>query len=136
MTRNRLFARYASLVAFFASTAVGAQVAQAEAKYRKKEIEVSGGAQTELTKPKEPVKEQAKKQTGPTLTVEAFTGQQRGKIARITDKQIKYMQALLRTATDDDPQKPDYYFRLIQAGICQRRQIQICTRWIRYDWKL
>jgi len=112
MTRNRLFARYASLVAFLASTTVGAGVANAaEAKFKKKEIEVTGGQQTTLTKPKEPVKEE-KKQTGPTLTVEAFVGQQRDKIAKITDKQIKYMQDLLRTAPDDDPQKPDYYFRL------------------------
>ena len=84
----------------------------AEAKFKKKEIEVSGGQQTQLTKPKEPPKESDKKQTGPTLTVEAFVGQQRDKIAKITDKQIKYMQDLLRTASDDDPQKPDYYFRL------------------------
>jgi hypothetical protein len=74
MTRNRLFVRYASLVAFFTSTAFGVGVAHAQAKFKKKEIEVTGGAQTELTKPKEPAKDQAQKQTGPTLTVEAFVG--------------------------------------------------------------
>jgi tetratricopeptide (TPR) repeat protein len=117
MTRNRLFVRTVSLAAFCTVAAYGAQVAQAQtpaqgqAKFKKKEIEVSGGAQTELTKPKEPVKEQ-QKQTGPTLTVEAFVGQQRDKINKITKKQIKYMMDLIRNSTDDDPQRPDYYFRL------------------------
>jgi tetratricopeptide (TPR) repeat protein len=113
MTCNRFFVRYASLVAFFVSTAFGAQVAQAQAKFKKKEIEVTGGQQTQLTKPKEPVKEQ-QKQTGPILTVEAFVGGQQKKIVQITKKQIQYMQELIRNASDDDPQKPDYYFRLAE----------------------
>ena len=111
MTRNRLFVRYASLVTFLAATGLAAGVAQAQAKYRKKEIEVTGGQQTQLTKPKEPPKEQAKK-TGPVLTVEAFVGGQQKKIVQITKKQILYMQELIRNAPEDDPQKPDYYFRL------------------------
>jgi tetratricopeptide (TPR) repeat protein len=128
MTRNRLFVRYASLVAFLTSTAFGVGVAHAQAKFKKKEIEVSGGAQTELTKPKEPAKDQAQKQTGPTLTVEAFVGQQRDKIAKITDKQIKYMQDLLRTAADDDPQKPDYYFRLGELYAERQRDLGFQAR--------
>ncbi len=128
MTRNRLFVRYASLVAFFTSTAFGVGVAHAQAKFKKKEIEVTGGAQTELTKPKEPAKDQAQKQTGPTLTVEAFVGQQRDKIAKITDKQIKYMQDLLRTAADDDPQKPDYYFRLGELYAERQRDLGFQAR--------
>src|SRR5512138_3668696 len=111
---NRPFVRFASLVAFFASTAFGAQLAHAQAKFKKKEIEVSGGAQTELTKPKEPTKEQQTKQTGPVLTVEAFVGGQQKKIVQITKKQIIYMQDLIRNAPEDDPQKPDYYFRLAE----------------------
>jgi tetratricopeptide (TPR) repeat protein len=111
MTRNRLFVRYVSLAAFCAAGAFGAQAARAEAKFKKKEIEVTSGQQTELTKPKEPVKEK-KEQTGPTLTVDAFVGQQRDKINKITDKQIKYMLDLIRNSSEDDQQKPDYYFRL------------------------
>ncbi|MBN2573457.1 MAG: tetratricopeptide repeat protein [Deltaproteobacteria bacterium] len=111
MTRNRLFVRYASLVTFLVSTAFVAGVANAQAKYRKKEIEVAGGQQTQLTKPKEPPKEQAK-QTGPVLTVEAFVGGQQKKIVQITKKQILYMRELIRNAPEDDPMKPDYYFRL------------------------
>jgi len=112
MTSNRRFARYASLGVFFVAATLGAQVSNAaDAKFKKKEIEVQGGAQTELTKPKEPVKEQ-QKQTGPTITVEDFVGKQKDKIIKVTDKQIKIMQDLIRTAPQDDPQKPDYYFRL------------------------
>jgi tetratricopeptide (TPR) repeat protein len=111
MTRNRLFVRYVSLAAFCAAGAFGAQAARAEAKFKKKEIEVTSGQQTELTKPKEPVKEK-KEQTGPTLTVDAFVGQQRDKINKITDKQIKYMLDLIRNSSEDDQQKPDYFFRL------------------------
>src|SRR5664279_4189384 len=111
MTRNRLFVRYVSLAAFCAAGAFGAQAARAEAKFQKKEIEVTSGQQTDLTKPKEPVKEK-KEQTGPTLTVDAFVGQQRDKINKITDKQIKYMLDLIRNSSEDDSQKPDYYFRL------------------------
>jgi tetratricopeptide (TPR) repeat protein len=110
---NRLFSRYASLVVFFASTTFGAQMASAQAKFKKKEIEVAGGAQTQLTKPKEPAKEQTK-QTGPILTVEAFVGGQQKKIVQITKKQILYMQELIKNAAEDDPQKPDYYFRLAE----------------------
>ena len=127
MTRNRISVRYVSLAAFCTVTAYGAQVAHAEAKYKKKEIEVSGGAQTELTKPKEPVKEQ-QKQTGPTLTVDAFVGQQRDKINKITDKQIKYMAALIGNSTEDDPQKPDYYFRLGELLADKQRNISFEAR--------
>ncbi len=112
MTCNRLFVRCASIGAFLVAAAFGSQSASAaDAKFKKKEIEVAGGAQTALTKPQEPVKEQ-KKQTGPTLTVDQFVGQQRDRINQITDKQINYMAQLIKTAPDDDPQKPDYLFRL------------------------
>ncbi len=111
MTFNRLFVRCASMGAFLVAASLGSQAAHADAKFKKKEIEVAGGQQTALTKPVEPVKEQ-KKQTGPTLTVDQFVGQQRDKINQITDKQINYMAQLIKTAPDDDPQKPDYLFRL------------------------
>ena len=127
MTRNRLFVRYVSLAAFCTVSAYGTQAAHSEAKYKKKEIEVSGGAQTELTKPKEPEKQQ-QKQTGPTLTVDAFVGQQRDKINKITDKQIKYMAALIGNSTEDDPQKPDYYFRLGELLADKQRNISFEAR--------
>jgi tetratricopeptide (TPR) repeat protein len=111
MTSNRFFSRCASIGAFLAVASLGGQAANAQAKFKKREIEVTGGQQTTLTKPQEPVKEQ-KKQTGPTLTVDQFVGQQRDKINQITDKQINYMAQLIKTAPDDDPQKPDYLFRL------------------------
>ena len=39
-------------------------------------------------------------------------GQQRDKLNQITDKQIRYMGELAAHAPEDDPQKPDYLFRL------------------------
>jgi hypothetical protein len=99
-----------------------------QAKFKKKEIEVSGGQQTELTKPKEPVKEQ-QKQTGPTLTVEAFVGQQRDKINKITNKQIKYMLRLDHAIpTDDDPQKPDYYVPPRRAPCREAAELHLDAR--------
>jgi tetratricopeptide (TPR) repeat protein len=117
MTCHRFSVRLATFGACVAATAFIAQTAdaaeaQGQAKYKKKEIEVSGGQQTVLTKPKEPAKEQAQKQTGPVLTVEAFVGGQQKKIVQITKKQIEYMRKLIETSAADDPQKPDYYFRL------------------------
>ena len=106
MDPNRLFARFALFGAFLAAATFAAESAQAEAKFKKKEIEVTEGTQTELTRPKEPPKEQ-KKETGPVLTVDAFEGQQRNKINAITDKQIRYMYDLVENSSNDDPQKPD-----------------------------
>ena len=127
MTCNRLYVRYVSLAAFLTVAAYGSVATSAEAKYRKKEIEVSAGTQTELTKPKEPTKEQ-KAQTGPVLTVDAFVGQQRDKINKITDKQIKYMLDLVRNSANDDPQKPDYYFRLGELFADKQRNFRFEAR--------
>lgn len=81
----------------------------ADAKYKKKEIDVQAVTQTQLTKPKEPPKEQ--KQSGPVLTVEQFVGQQQAKIQGIIDSSLDKLKKLIKIAAEDDPQKPDYYFR-------------------------
>jgi tetratricopeptide (TPR) repeat protein len=127
MTCNRFFVRYAPIGALLVAASLAAPAAHAEAKFRKKEIEVTGGQQTKLTKPQEPPKEQ-KKQTGPTLTVDQFVGQQRDKINQITDKQINYMVQLIRTAPDDDPQKPDYMFRLGELFSEKQRYLNFNAR--------
>jgi tetratricopeptide (TPR) repeat protein len=127
MTCNRFFVRYAPIGALLVAASLAAPAAHAEAKFRKKEIEVTGGQQTKLTKPQEPPKEQ-KKQTGPTLTVDQFVGQQRDKINQITDKQINYMVQLIKTAPDDDPQKPDYMFRLGELFSEKQRYLNFNAR--------
>ncbi len=110
MKDHRRSIRCASLGIVLFSTVAGLGTASADAKFKKKELEVQGGAQTELTKPKEPPKEQ--KQTGPVLTVEQFVGQQQTKIQQITDKQITRLNQLIKITPNDDPQKADFYFRL------------------------
>jgi hypothetical protein len=48
----------------------------------------------------------------PRLTVEAFISEQRERIQDISDKQIGYLQRLIVLTSPDDPQLPDYQFRL------------------------
>ncbi len=127
MNFNRLFARFALFGAFLAAATFAAEPAQAEAKFKKKEIEVTEGTQTELTRPKEPPKEQ-KKETGPVLTVDVFEGQQRNKINEITDKQIRYMYDLVENSSADDPQKPDYMFRLGELFADKQRYLTFNAR--------
>ena len=110
MKDHRRSIRCASLGIVFITVGAVSGTASADAKFKKKELEVQGGAQTELTKPKEPPKEQ--KQTGPILTVEQFVGQQQTKIQHITDKQISRLNQLIKITPNDDPQKADFYFRL------------------------
>ena len=82
------------------------------AKYSKKEHEVEGVPQTQLTKPTPPPKES--KKSGPTITVDEFVGKKQAEIINISDKQIELAKRLLRATDDDDPQKPDFYFRLAE----------------------
>ena len=100
--------------------------ASAEGKFKKKELEVQGTAQTTLTKPKEPPKEQ--KQTGPVLTVDQFVGQQQSKILKIVDKQIDQLRRLLKITPNDDPQKPDYLFRLGELYSEKQRYFSLHSR--------
>jgi tetratricopeptide (TPR) repeat protein len=80
-----------------------------QGRYSKKETEVKA-TQTNLTKPDAPPP--PKKQTGPTLTVDAFREQKTQEIQKIVDAQISKMRRLITVTQDDDPQKPDFMFRL------------------------
>ena len=120
MKDHRRSIRCASLGIVLISLGAGSGTASADAKFKKKELEVQGAAQTELTKPKEPPKEQ--KQTGPVLTVEQFIGQQQAKIQQITDKQITRLNQLIKITPNDDPQKADFYFRLGELYAGKRRR--------------
>ena len=78
-------------------------------KYTKQETQVQA-TQTKLTKPEAPPPQ--KKETGPVLSVDDFVQGRQGKIQHITDAQISKMKRLIQVTPDDDPQKPDFYFRL------------------------
>ena len=54
----------------------------------------------------------AEVKTGPRLTLEEFTRQKQANIQKAIDKQIAYLRRLIELASPDDPQLPDYRFRL------------------------
>ena len=66
-----------------------------KAKYTKKDIEVTGVPQTELTKPVMPAKD-AKKPAGPVLTAEQFVVGRQEKIQRLNKTTIEKFSRLLR----------------------------------------
>src|SRR5262249_41879691 len=77
--------------------------------YTKQEVDVQA-KQTNLTKPEAPPP--PKKETGPTLTVDQFREQKTTEIQKLVDAQISKMRRLIQVTQDDDPQKPDFLFRL------------------------
>jgi tetratricopeptide (TPR) repeat protein len=105
------------LAAFPASAAPNGQ----KAKFTKQEVEVQGVAQTQLTKPAAPPKETNKKSNGPTLTVEEFVEGRQQKITKLNTATIERYQKLLRVTEDDDPQKPDFHFRIAELYAEQQR---------------
>jgi hypothetical protein len=63
-----------------------------------------------FTKPEAPPASSREKEKGPRLRLEDL--QVRAKMLRqLIDRQIKKMQALIAVTGEDDPQKPDFYFR-------------------------
>src|SRR5512138_3652555 len=76
-----------------------------------------GKPMRELQLPSEPARPAptpapAGKPAAPRLTVDELIGTQQARIQNISDKQIVYLQRLVAMASADDPQRPDYLFRL------------------------
>jgi tetratricopeptide (TPR) repeat protein len=80
-------------------------------RYQKQEKEVQA-SQTNLTKPAAPPP--PKKETGPAITIDQFIFQKQGQIQKLVDAQIIKMRRLIQVTQDDDPQKPDFDFRLAE----------------------
>src|SRR5450755_241610 len=80
-----------------------------KARYTKQETEVTA-KQTNLTKPDAPPPQ--KKESGPVLTVDQFVAVKQEGILKLVDAQIGKMRRLIQVTGDDDPQKPDFLFRL------------------------
>jgi TolA-binding protein len=117
----RTFARVLALgfVGFAGLALAAPAVARADeaansgkARYQKQEKEIQGANQTSLTKPAAPPPQ--KKETGPTITVDQFIFQKQGQIQKLVDAQIIKMRRLIQVTQDDDPQKPDFDFRLAE----------------------
>jgi len=86
-----------------------APVNSGQGKYSKQAVEVSA-TQTNLTKPQAPPP--PTKEKGPTITAEQFVSNKKAQIKTYTDAQINKMQRLIQVTQEDDPQKPDFYFRV------------------------
>ncbi len=97
------------LLAPAAALAADAAANGGKARYTKQEVEVQG-KQTNLTKPEAPPP--PKKEKGPVLTADQFVEQKREGIMKIVEMQIGKMKKLIQVTPDDDPQKPDFLFRL------------------------
>src|SRR5262249_36600058 len=95
----------------FAAATKDAPANSGKGRFTKQETEVKA-QQTNLTRPDAPPP--PKKETGPTITVDAFVTQKQGQIQTLVDKQITQMRRLIQVTQDDDPQKPDFWFRLAE----------------------
>jgi tetratricopeptide (TPR) repeat protein len=105
-----ILALVVALLAPAAARAAGDDAANSgKARYTKQEAEVSA-KQTNLTKPEAPPAQQ--KETGPVLTVDQFVAVKQEGIIKLVDAQISKMRRLIQVTGDDDPQKPDFLFRL------------------------
>ncbi len=95
----------------FGSTLLWVAVATAvPPKYTKKEASVTS-QQTALTKPAQRAKEEKQRPTIDASDVFGGVGEQ---LKAVTDQQIKVMQRLIENTGDDDPEKPDYHFRIAE----------------------
>jgi TolA-binding protein len=119
-TSVRFFAL--ALVIAVPSVALAAPAAPSNSgkgRYSKQEKEVQSAPQTNLTKPQAPPPQ--KKETGPVLTIDQFIHQKQQQIQKLVDAQIIKMRRLLQVTPDDDPQKPDFWFRLAELYADKQR---------------
>jgi hypothetical protein len=55
----------------------------------------------------------------PRLTIEQFVADRRGRLDRLIGQQMPLLRRMIAAATPDDPELPDFYFRL--AELCAER---------------
>lgn len=104
----------------------GAPTVWAAGKFTKKEEAVIA-TQTELTKPKDPTKKREEKKK-PDLTASDVFGGMGEELKSVTDSQIKLLQRLIDASGDDDPEKPDYLFRMAELFAEQERYYSFKAR--------
>jgi len=51
-------------------------------------------------------------ETAPRLTLQEFLGLKQARIQQLSDKQVIYLRHIIQLSEPDDPQLPDYHFRL------------------------
>jgi TolA-binding protein len=111
---------------------LAASPADAAPRYKKSEIKVEA-TQTHLTKvPKktDADKSAAKKRRDrqPKVSGEAFRSQMKSKVSKLTDAAIKTLNRLIRITPEDDPEKPDFYFRLAEHYRDKKVQYNFAAR--------
>ncbi|MCK5799924.1 MAG: tetratricopeptide repeat protein, partial [Deltaproteobacteria bacterium] len=92
--------------------------ATAGPRYTKSEVRVEA-KQTALTKiikktPEAKTKIEERRAHAPKISGEAFRSQMKAKVSKLTDAAIKTLNRLIRITPEDDPEKPDFYFRLAE----------------------
>jgi hypothetical protein len=70
----------------------------------------------------------AKSLAGPRLTLDMFIEQRQKRLLYLTDRQAGYLRRLIELASPDDPQLPDYLFRLGEAYAEKYRYLNFLAR--------
>jgi tetratricopeptide (TPR) repeat protein len=107
-----------------ASFVLASSYAGAAGKFTKKETEIVA-TQTALTKPAQHKKEE---KTRPSISADDIFGGVGEKVKSITEQQINVLKRLIDTTNDNDPEKPDYLFRLAELYNEQRQYYNFRAR--------
>jgi tetratricopeptide (TPR) repeat protein len=86
-------------------------LATAGPRYQKSEHQVKAAA-VKHTKVEKKKTETSRRDRAPLLSGEAFRARLKKKVSHLTDAAIKTLNRLIRITPNDDPEKPDFYFRL------------------------
>lgn len=117
MTKRSLARRLGQATALAAAACLLASgAAYAAPRYGKSEVTVQA-KQSHLTKVKkaEPGETKAKRRDRrPALSGEAFRRQTKSNVSKLTDAAIGTLNRLIRVTANDDPEKPDFYYRLAE----------------------
>lgn len=116
-------ARFGLLVVLVAAALFTAPTVHAQAEFKRKEIEATIRQQEKPTEPRTLIRAMP---SGPALTVDNFVGSTRHKRYGYPEQESaygRYLPALIKRASDDDPEKPDYLFRLGELYADKRRYL-------------
>jgi tetratricopeptide (TPR) repeat protein len=64
----------------------------------------------------------------PTLMAESFRAEASAKVAKLTDQAIATLKRLIKVTPDDDPEKPDFFFRLAEHYREKKTQFMFTAR--------
>ena len=97
------------------------------AKYDKREVEIKA-TESRHTKVEKPDPQAKKEQRRPKFSGEAFRARAKAQVSKLTDDAIAKMRQLINITSDDDGDKPDYYFRLAEHYRDKKVQYNFAAR--------